>query len=58
MAEAAEMFMKNHAAVAALIVLILIVLAAIFGPVLYLQTRLIWFGHLFAHGRRRVFAGH
>jgi len=35
MAEAAEMFMKNHAAVAALIVLVLIVLAAIFGPFLY-----------------------
>ncbi len=35
MAEATEMFMKNHAAVAALIVLVLIVLAAIFGPILY-----------------------
>lgn len=35
MAEAAEMFMKNHAAVAALFVLVLIVLAAIFGPFLY-----------------------
>ena len=35
MAEAAEMFMKNHAAVAALIVLVFIVLAAIFGPTLY-----------------------
>ena len=34
-AEAWEMFRKNHAAVAALIVLILIVLAAIFGPALY-----------------------
>lgn len=34
-AEAWEMFRKNHAAVAALIVLILIVLAAIFGPPLY-----------------------
>ena len=35
MAEAAEMFMKNHAAVAALFVLTLIVLAAIFGPTIY-----------------------
>ncbi len=35
MAEAAEMFMKNHAAVAALLVLVLIVLGAIFGPMLY-----------------------
>ncbi|MEE9315347.1 MAG: ABC transporter permease [Rhizobiaceae bacterium] len=35
MAEAAEMFAKNYAAVAALIVLLLIVLAAIFGPTLY-----------------------
>ncbi|MFD2856669.1 hypothetical protein ACFSZS_20530 [Seohaeicola zhoushanensis] len=34
-AEAWEMFRKNHAAVAALVVLILIVLAAIFGPALY-----------------------
>ena len=33
--EAWEMFRKNHAAVAALVVLILIVLAAIFGPILY-----------------------
>ncbi len=35
MAEAAGMFVKNHAAVAALIVLVLIALAAIFGPILY-----------------------
>ncbi|MBL4768092.1 MAG: ABC transporter permease [Rhodobacteraceae bacterium] len=35
MAEATEMFLKNHAAVAALIVLIVIVLGAIFGPALY-----------------------
>lgn len=35
MAEATEMFMKNHAAVAALLVLTLIVLAAIFGPWIY-----------------------
>jgi peptide/nickel transport system permease protein len=35
MAEATEMFMKNHAAVAALVVLLLIVLGAIFGPLLY-----------------------
>lgn len=35
LAETAEMFMKNHAAVAALVVLILIVLAAIFGPMVY-----------------------
>ncbi len=35
MAEAFEMFMGNYAAVAALIVLILIILAAIFGPMLY-----------------------
>ncbi|MCP4070384.1 MAG: ABC transporter permease [Hyphomicrobiales bacterium] len=34
-AEAWEMFRRNHAAVAALIVLILIVLGAIFGPILY-----------------------
>ena len=34
-AEAAEMFVKNHAAVAALVVLTLIVLGAIFGPMLY-----------------------
>ena len=35
LAETAGMFMKNHAAVAALAVLIAIVLAAIFGPVVY-----------------------
>ena len=35
LAEAAEMFVKNHAAVAALAVLTLIVLGAIFGPMLY-----------------------
>ena len=35
MAEAAEMFLKNHAAVAAAILLTLIVLAAIFGPYIY-----------------------
>jgi peptide/nickel transport system permease protein len=35
MAEAFEMFMRNYAAVAALIVLLLIILAAIFGPMLY-----------------------
>lgn len=35
MAEAVEMFMRNYAAVAALIVLILIVLAAVFGPMFY-----------------------
>ena len=35
MAEATEMFVKNHAAVAALLVLVLIVLAAILGPFLY-----------------------
>jgi len=35
MAEAAEMFMKNHAAVAALVVLLLIVLMAIIGPWVY-----------------------
>ncbi len=35
MAEATEMFMKNHAAVAAAVVLMLIVLAAIFGPYIY-----------------------
>lgn len=35
MAEATEMFLKNHAAVVALIVLLLIVLGAIFGPSLY-----------------------
>ncbi|MFT4959301.1 MAG: peptide/nickel transport system permease protein [Paracoccaceae bacterium] len=35
MAEATGMFVKNHAAVAALIVLIVIVLGAIFGPMLY-----------------------
>ncbi len=35
MAEATEMFLKNHAAVAALIVLLLITLGAIFGPILY-----------------------
>ncbi len=34
-AEAWEMFRRNHAAVAALIVLILIVLGAIFGPIIY-----------------------
>ena len=35
MAEAAEMFLKNHAAVAGLIVLSIIILAAIFGPYIY-----------------------
>lgn len=35
MAEAWEMFLRNRAAVAALIVLVLIVLAAIFGPWIY-----------------------
>ncbi|MFT4715990.1 MAG: peptide/nickel transport system permease protein [Paracoccaceae bacterium] len=35
MAEAAEMFMKNHAAVAGLVVLSIIILAAIFGPYIY-----------------------
>ena len=35
MAEAWEMFRKNHAAVAALVVLVLIILAAIFGPYIY-----------------------
>lgn len=35
MAEATEMFLKNHAAVVALIVLVVIVLGAIFGPILY-----------------------
>ncbi len=35
MAEATEMFLKNHAAVAGLAVLLLIVLGAIFGPMLY-----------------------
>lgn len=35
MAEAWEMFRKNHSAVAALTVLVLIVLAAIFGPYIY-----------------------
>lgn len=35
MAEAAEMFMKNHAAVAALLVLVLIIIGAIIGPFLY-----------------------
>lgn len=35
MAEATEMFLKNHAAVAALVVLVVIVLGAIFGPMLY-----------------------
>lgn len=35
LAETVEMFFKNHAAVAALVVLILIVLGAIFGPFLY-----------------------
>ncbi len=34
-AEAWEMFLGNHAAVAALVLLVLIVLAAIFGPILY-----------------------
>jgi len=34
-AEAWEMFLRNHAAVAALVVLILIVLGAIFGPLIY-----------------------
>lgn len=35
LAETVEMFFRNHAAVAALVVLILIVLGAIFGPFLY-----------------------
>lgn len=35
LAEAWEMFRRNHAAVAALVVLVLIVLGAIFGPPLY-----------------------
>ena len=35
LAEAAEMFMRNHAAVVGLVVLVLVVLAAIFGPSLY-----------------------
>ncbi len=35
LAETVEMFLKNHAAVAALVVLVLIVLGAIFGPFLY-----------------------
>jgi peptide/nickel transport system permease protein len=35
LAEAAEMFVRNHAAVAALVVLTLVVLGAAFGPMLY-----------------------
>ena len=35
LAEAAEMFVHNHAAVAGLVVLALVVVAAIFGPTLY-----------------------
>lgn len=35
LAEATEMFMKNHAAVAGLVVLTIIILAAIFGPHIY-----------------------
>ena len=34
-AEAAEMFFKNYAAIAALVVLSFIILMAIFGPTLY-----------------------
>lgn len=35
LAEAWEMFLKNHAAVAGLVVLLCVILAAIFGPMLY-----------------------
>ena len=35
LAETTEMFFRNHAAVAALVVLILILLGAIFGPLIY-----------------------
>ena len=35
LAETVDMFLKNHAAVAALVVLVLIILGAIFGPFIY-----------------------
>lgn len=44
LAETTEMFMKNHAAVAALAVLVLIVLIAIFGPIFYSEDpfEMVW----------------
>jgi len=63
-AEAFSMFLRNYAAVAALVVLFFIVLASIFGPILYPTDPfdMVWallprLGRRSAHAYYRVFSG-